>query len=137
MTESTIKSILCRFLYMKEEYYYIDDLLILIELKLKAGMPLPGKNISLYLDFEDFGNIDGETLCFGFISALIETETTYTDFRICGCCDTYGKKKTLEEAEESIIDELELIQNIELQENKYDNFWDSIDFDSLEFIRKK
>lgn len=116
--------------------YDLDTTLRFIDFVIQINKPAFVKEAVAYFRFEEVGKYKGETILMGLIGVYIETEETYCYFDISGYEETYGIERTRKEAEELIVKTTEENEGCNIEKDWID-FWEHVDFDSEEFIRKK
>ena len=99
--------------------------------------PLFVKKLDFYIDFKDIQTNEDYIIREGIISVFIETETHYTQRELYGYVDSYGKDRTIEEAEKDIVTDMEIIWETMIDNEEYKDFWNEIDFEDEDWIKKE
>ena len=103
---------------------------------LDSGIPSFIKKAKTLFRFVNIGIMeDGQLILMGLVFVRIETEDKYAIRDICGFSETYGRERTREEAEQSILKDI--LSHPLLEEGEFDGYWAKEVLDKIRWMDKR
>lgn len=116
---------------------YLEPIFKRWELVLNITSPVFVKSIHINIKYEDAIKYDDYTILMGmvYLTIIMEDRQFCVDWK--GVTESYTDAVSKERAEKTIAATLKNLLTNEFENEKYKDFWDSIDFDNEDWKRKE
>lgn len=116
---------------------YLEPIFKRWELVLNITSPVFVKGIHINIKYEDAVKYDDYTILMGmvYLNIIMKDRQFFLDWK--GVTESYSDSVSKERAEKAIAVTLKNLLTDEFEDEKYKDFWDSIDFDNEDWKRKE
>lgn len=116
---------------------YLEPIFKRWELVLNITSPAFVKGIYINIKYEDAVKYDDYTILMGmvYLNIIMEDRQFFLDWK--GVTESYSDLTSKERAKKVIAVTLKNLLTDEFEDEKYKDFWDSIDFDNEDWKRKE
>lgn len=116
---------------------YLEPIFKRWELVLNITSPVFVKDIHINIKYEDAVKYDDYTILMGmvYLNIIMEDRQFFLDWK--GVTESYSDSASKEGAKKAIAVTLKNLLTDEFENEKYKDFWDSIDFDNEDWKRKE
>lgn len=116
---------------------YLEPIFKRWELVLNITSPVFVKGVHINIKYEDAVKYDDYTILMGmvYLNIIMEDRQFFLDWK--GVTESYSDSVSKERAEKAIAVTLKNLLIDEFENEKYKDFWDSIDFENEDWKRKE